>query len=144
MVTQVIKRDGQVVFCDGRKIADAIGKAAKAANESIDHEMLARNVLSRVSGEAKDRVDVETIQDLVEQELIHSGAAATAKAYILYREERRKVREGRILIDATSRLFHDYLDDKDWMIQENANTRKSINGMNNYIREAFTTPLLAQ
>jgi len=138
MVTQVIKRDGQVVFCDGRKIADAIGKAAKAANESIDHEMLARNVLSRVSGEAKDRVDVETIQDLVEEELIHSGAAATAKAYILYREERRKVREGRILIDATSRLFHDYLDDKDWMIQENANTRKSINGMNNYIREAFT------
>jgi len=138
MVTQVIKRDGQVVFCDGRKIADAIGKAAKAANESIDHEMLARNVLSRLSGESEDCVDVETIQDLVEQELIHSGAAATAKAYILYREERRKVREGRILIDATSRLFHDYLDDKDWMIQENANTRKSINGMNNYIREAFT------
>lgn len=138
MVTQVIKRDGQVVFCDGRKIADAIGKAAKAANESIDHEMLARNVLSRLSGESEDCVDVETIQDLVEEELIHSGAAATAKAYILYREERRKVREGRILIDATSRLFHDYLDDKDWMIQENANTRKSINGMNNYIREAFT------
>lgn len=138
MVTQVIKRDGQVVFCDGRKIADAIGKAARAANESIDHEMLARNVLSRLSGESEDCVDVETIQDLVEQELIHSGAAATAKAYILYREERRKVREGRILIDATSRLFHDYLDDKDWMIQENANTRKSINGMNNYIREAFT------
>lgn len=138
MVTQVIKRDGQVVFCDGRKIADAIGKAARAANESIDHELLARNVLSRLSGQHGERVDVETIQDLVEEELIHSGAAATAKAYILYREERRKVREGRILIDATSRLFHDYLDDKDWMIQENANTRKSINGMNNYIREAFT------
>jgi ribonucleoside-triphosphate reductase len=138
MVTQVIKRDGQVVFCDGRKIADAIGKAARAANESIDHEMLARNVLSRLSEKYDERVDVETIQDLVEQELIHSEAAATAKAYILYREERRKVREGRILIDATSRLFHDYLDDKDWMIQENANTRKSINGMNNYIREAFT------
>ena len=80
MVTQVIKRDGQVVFCDGRKIADAIGKAARAANESIDHEMLARNVLSRVSRESEDRVDVETIQDLVEKELIHSGAAATAKA----------------------------------------------------------------
>ena len=138
MVTQVIKRDGQVVFCDGRKIADAIAKAAHAANETIDHEMLARKVLSGLSEKHEDRVDVETIQDLVEHELIHSGAAATAKAYILYREERRKVREGRILIDATSRLFHDYLDDKDWMIQENANTRKSINGMNNYIREAFT------
>jgi len=138
MVTQVIKRDGQVVFCDGRKIADAIAKAAHAASETINHEVLARKVLSILAEKYEDHVDVETIQDLVEQELIHSGAAATAKAYILYREERRKVREGRILIDATSRLFHDYLDDKDWMIQENANTRKSINGMNNYIREAFT------
>ena len=138
MVTQVIKRDGQVVFCDGQKIADAIAKAAHAASETINHEVLARKVLSILAEKYEDHVDVETIQDLVEQELIHSGAAATAKAYILYREERRKVREGRILIDATSRLFHDYLDDKDWMIQENANTRKSINGMNNYIREAFT------
>ena len=49
MVTQVIKRDGQVVFCDGRKIADAIGKAARAANESIDNEMLARIFLARLS-----------------------------------------------------------------------------------------------
>ncbi len=138
MVTQVIKRDGQVVFCDGQKISEAIAKAAHAAKESLDHELLARNILSHLAEKGEDRVDVETIQDLVEQELIHSGAVATAKAYILYREERRQVREGRILIDATSRLFHDYLDDKDWMIQENANTRKSINGMNNYIREAFT------
>jgi anaerobic ribonucleoside-triphosphate reductase len=74
MVTQVIKRDGQVVFCDGRKIADAIGKAAKAANESIDHEMLARNVLSRLSGESEDCVDVETIQDLKDPHRRHQPA----------------------------------------------------------------------
>jgi ribonucleoside-triphosphate reductase (formate) len=138
MVTQVIKRDGQMVFCDGQKISNAMAKAAQTVGEQIDTNALTQNVLKQIAALEGDSIDVESIQDLVEQQLIHSGAAATAKSYILYREERRKVREGKILIDATSRLFHDYLDDKDWMIQENANTRKSINGMNNYIREAFT------
>ena len=138
MVTKVIKRDGQIVFCDGQKIANAIHQAATAANERIDTDRITQEVLQYINQSHESHIDVETIQDIVEQQLIISGAAATAKAYILYREKRRKVREGRILIDATTRLFNDYLDDKDWRIQENANTRKSINGMNNYIREAFT------
>ncbi|WP_422479318.1 ribonucleoside triphosphate reductase [Pleomorphochaeta sp. DL1XJH-081] len=138
MITRVVKRDGQVVFCDGQKIALAVEKAARVAEESIDSEKLTQEVLQQLENGSTTSVDVETIQDAVEEQLMLSGASATAKAYILYREERRKVREGRILIDATTRLFNDYLDDKDWMIQENANTRKSINGMNNYIREAFT------
>ncbi|NLV83007.1 MAG: ribonucleoside triphosphate reductase, partial [Spirochaetales bacterium] len=136
MVTKVVKRDGQVVFCDGQKIADAIAKAAAATGENIDSAAIAHEILIQLSLKEETQVGVETIQDMVEQALIRIGAADTAKAYILYRENRRKVREGRLLIDTTSRLFHDYLDDKDWMIQENANTRKSINGMNNYIREA--------
>lgn len=138
MVTKVVKRDGQVVFCDGQKIADAIAKAAAATGENIDSATIAHEILIQLSLKGETQVGVETIQDMVEQALIRIGAADTAKAYILYRENRRKAREGRQLIDTTSRLFHDYLDDKDWMIQENANTRKSINGMNNYIREAFT------
>lgn len=127
-----------MVFCDGQKISQAISKAARAVGETIDSDDLARMVLKRASSLGKEILDVETIQDLVEEQLIHSDSGSIAKAYILYREERRKVREGRILIDATQRLFRDYLDDKDWQIKENANTRKSVNGMNNYIREAFT------
>ena len=138
MLTHILKRDGQVVFCDGQKIANAIAKAAKAAGEAIDTETTTRQVLNEAAALGTEQLDVETIQDLVEKQLMHDGAVATAKAYILYREERRKVREGRILIDATQQLFHDYLDDKDWLIKENANTRKSVNGMNNYIRESFT------
>ena len=138
MVTRVIKRDGQIVFCDGQKIANAVQRAATAAGESVDTDQLTQEVLQSIARHHAGSIDVESIQDIVEQQLILSGAAATAKAYILYREKRRKVREGRILIDATTRLFNDYLDDRDWRIQENANTRKSINGMNNYIREAFT------
>ncbi|MDR1413165.1 MAG: ribonucleoside triphosphate reductase, partial [Actinomycetes bacterium] len=83
-------------------------------------------------------VSVETLQDLVEKTLIEAGHAKTAKAYILYREKRRAARQSSALVGATISMFSDYLNDEDWQIQENANTQKSINGMNNYVREAFT------
>ena len=82
--------------------------------------------------------DVEGIQDLVEKVLIENGHAQTAKAYILYREKRKRARELNALINATIEMFTNYLGDKDWQIQENANTQKSINGLNNYVRETFT------
>jgi anaerobic ribonucleoside-triphosphate reductase len=81
---------------------------------------------------------VEGIQDLVEKVLIEEGHAKTAKAYILYREKRKSARELDALIGATIDMFSDYLGDKDWQIQENANTQKSVNGLNNYVREMFT------
>lgn len=139
MITYVIKRDGKRVFCDGQKIADAISKAASAAGEiGVDSASLAEEVLLKVSANGAEVCDVETIQDSVEQVLVAHNCTATAKAYILYREQRRRIREGKVVVDATVDLFNNYIDDKDWKIQENANTRKSINGMNNYVREAFT------
>ncbi len=139
MLTHIVKRDGQLVFCDGQKISSAIAKAARAAGEpNVDADRLAGQVLELAAADGKDTADVETIQDLVERQLIEAGAGATAKAFILYRDQRRKIRDGHVLVDATTRMFKDYLDDKDWQIQENANTRKSVNGMNNYIRESFT------
>ena len=82
--------------------------------------------------------DVETIQDAVEKVLIENGHAKTAKAYILYREKRKSARQMDALIGATIEMFSDYLGEKDWQIQENANTQKSVNGLNNYVRETFT------
>ena len=81
---------------------------------------------------------MEGIQDLVEKILIEAGHAKTAKAFILYREKRRSARESNALIGATINMFSEYLNDRDWQINENANTQKSINGLNNYVREAFT------
>ena len=81
---------------------------------------------------------MEGIQDIVEKVLIENGHARTAKAYILYREKRRGAREINALIGATIDMFGDYLGDKDWGIKENANMQKSVNGLNNYVREAFT------
>jgi anaerobic ribonucleoside-triphosphate reductase len=138
MITHVIKRDGTRVFCDGQKIANAVSKAGRAAGQRIDVDAITIEVLKRAAESGKNSISVEEIQDLIEAQLMASGYPESAKAYILYRDERRKVREGKALIDATVALFDDYLDDKTWMIQENANTRKSINGMNNYIRESFT------
>ena len=138
MLTHVIKRDGTKVFCDGQKIAAAVGKAATAANQDVDVDTITTEVLNEAGAGGRSSITVEEIQDLVEASLMSGGYTETAKAYILYRDKRRTVREGQALIDATVALFDDYLDDRTWMIQENANTKKSINGMNNYIREAFT------
>jgi len=138
MLTHVIKRDGTRVFCDGQKIAVAVEKAARAAHEAVEVETITTAVLTEAAQRGRSSITVEEIQDLVESNLMRGGYTETAKAYILYRDKRRTVREGQALIDATVALFDDYLDDRTWMIQENANTKKSINGMNNYIREAFT------
>ncbi|MGI6153893.1 MAG: ribonucleoside triphosphate reductase [Christensenellaceae bacterium] len=141
MITQIRKRDGSVAPFKKEKIAWALFKAATAVGG--DDFALAQKLTNQVVDLANlrikdDTADVEDIQDLVEKVLIENGHAKTAKAYILYREKRRAARESNALIGATINMFSDYLDDKDWQIKENANTQKSINGMNNYVRETFT------
>ncbi|HAL73546.1 MAG TPA: ribonucleoside triphosphate reductase, partial [Clostridiales bacterium] len=141
MLTQIRKRDGRIVGFKHEKITWAIFKAANAVggNNWTMAEDLTCQVLEMASQKYPDGLaEVEGIQDLVEKVLIENGHAKTAKAYILYREKRRSAREANALIGATINMFSDYLGDKDWQIQENANTQRSINGMNNYVRETFT------
>ncbi|MFA5698429.1 MAG: ribonucleoside triphosphate reductase, partial [Sphaerochaeta sp.] len=133
MIT-IIKRDGRTVFCEAQKITNAISKAAHAARELVDSVALTDQVLGHVS----NHMSVEEIQDLVEETLIKANHPKSAKAYILYRQKRQEIREGKALINATQNLFDSYLEDKTWQIKENANTRKSVNGMNNFIRERLT------
>ena len=141
MITQVRKRSGELVPFKQEKITWAIYKAAVAVggDDFMKAQGLSDQVVEYVSLHVEgSAADVETIQDAVEKILIENGHAKTAKAFILYREKRRSSRESNALIGATIDMFSDYLDDKDWQIQENANTQKSINGMNNYVRETFT------
>jgi ribonucleoside-triphosphate reductase (formate) len=141
MLKQIIKRDRSCVFFKKEKIVLAIFKAATAVggNDFSTSEMLADEVIRIAERQYPDGIaEVEGIQDIVEKVLIESGHAKTAKAYILYREKRRSARESNALIGATINMFTEYLNDRDWQINENANTQKSINGLNNYIREAFT------
>jgi anaerobic ribonucleoside-triphosphate reductase len=141
LITEIIKRDGKREKFHPEKITWAIFKAATACGgkDFERAEQLSRQVVDiaelRFAGKTPD---VESIQDIVEKVLIENGHAQTAKAYILYREKRKSAREMNALIGATIEMFSDYLGDKDWHIHENANTQKSINGLNNYVREAFT------
>ncbi len=141
MIKEIRKRDGSIVPFQKEKITHAIFKAAQAVGGE-DYEKaaaLCMKVVAAAEAVYTDGLaDVECIQDMVEKVLIENGHAKTAKAYILYREKRRSAREANALIGATIKMFSDYLEDKDWQIQENANTQRSINGMNNYIRETFT------
>ena len=141
MFTEIIKRDGRREAFDRKKIQSAIWKAAQAVDGT--DEALSERLTDEVIRLAELRYaggtpDVEGVQDIVEKVLIEAGHARTAKAYILYREKRRGTRDINALIGATIDMFGDYLNDKDWQIKENSNMQKSVNGLNNYVREAFT------
>ena len=141
MFTEIHKRDGRLEPFEKVKITKAIFKAAIACGG--EDEELAGALTDEVIFIAKKRYgdktpDVEGIQDIVEKVLIENGHARTAKAFILYREKRRGAREINALIGATIDMFGAYLGEKDWGIKENANMQKSVNGLNNYVREAFT------
>ncbi len=141
MIKAVRKRDGRLENFAAEKITWAIFKAANAVggNDFEKAERLCAQVVESLNAQFPGQTpDIETIQDVVEKVLIENGHAATAKAYILYREKRKGARELNALIGATIDMFSDYLGDRDWHIQENANTQKSINGLNNYVRETFT------
>ena len=141
MYTQIYKRDGRIEPFEKIKITKAIFKAALACGGE-DEELagaLCDEVILAAEKKYGDKIpDVEGIQDIVEKVLIENGHAKTAKAFILYREKRRGAREINALIGATIEMFGDYLGDKDWGIKENANMQKSVNGLNNYVRETFT------
>ncbi|MGI5919536.1 MAG: ribonucleoside triphosphate reductase [Christensenellales bacterium] len=141
MFTVILKRSGQKEAFMPKKITEAIFKAAKAVGgeDYARAEQLTEQVVDILRLTFGDRSPgVEDIQDIVERVLIKNGHAKTAKAYILYREKRKSAREANALIGATINMFSSYLSDKDWSIKENANMQKSVNGLNNYIREAFT------
>ncbi|NLN06479.1 MAG: anaerobic ribonucleoside-triphosphate reductase [Firmicutes bacterium] len=99
MFTEIRKRDGRVVPFDAEKITDAIFKAAKAVggeNRKIA-ERLTVQVIKELAKKGYNGVipTVEEIQDVVEKVLIENGHARTAKAYILYRDKRSRIREGK-------------------------------------------------
>ncbi|HIJ72462.1 MAG TPA: ribonucleoside triphosphate reductase [Candidatus Hydrogenedentes bacterium] len=141
MFDQIRKRDGSIEKFRSEKITRAIFKAAKACGgEDFGRaEELCRQVIVLAGRVYDGRIpEVEGVQDLVEKVLIENGHAQTAKAYILYREKRAGARNFNALVGATIEMFSAYLLNKDWRTKENANMQKSVNGLNNYVREFFT------
>ncbi len=112
MIKWVQKRDGRIVPFQAEKIADAIFAAAKAVGgeDRRQAEVLAGQVIHLLQQKvlAQEVPQVEEIQDLVEKVLIEQGHARTAKAYILYRNHRTRIREAKSeLMDAVSEIFQE-------------------------------------
>ncbi|MBN2334880.1 ribonucleoside triphosphate reductase [Candidatus Bathyarchaeota archaeon] len=132
----VRKRDGKLAEFDTTRIENAIGKAARAVGEG-DQEMAA-GLSHLVMSELKERFGddgcptVEEIQDIVEETIIKSGFARTAKAYILYRRKQQELRELAAELSSDD-MVEKYLMVDDWRIRENSNMSYSLQGLNNYI-----------
>jgi len=130
---KVKKRDNRVVEFDQQKITNAIFKAAQSVGgDDMSLAIHNSNDVLKVLEKRFNTPSVEEIQDVVEEVLIRNGHAKTAKAYILYRDLHRKLRDVRALIDANE-LINGYLDRTDWRVQENANMGYSLQGLNNHI-----------
>lgn len=94
MVELVVKRDGREVPFNGQKISDAITKAVFEVDGCIKPETakIVSDIVNDISNINKRRLSVENIQDIVEAKLMDTNRKDIAKAYILYRNERTKIR----------------------------------------------------
>ncbi len=131
-VREVVKRNGARVPFDAERIRTAILKAGKATGQydEAEADRLTAQVLKVVAHRAwSDSPSVEDIQDIVEQTLINADYFATARAYIVYREQRRRVRDDeRVFIDAIESV-NEYLRESDWRVHANANQGYSLGGL---------------
>ncbi|MCX6758282.1 MAG: ribonucleoside triphosphate reductase, partial [Candidatus Nealsonbacteria bacterium] len=133
---KVKKRDGRIVDFDKERITSAIFKAITATGQGdgIRSKHLTEKFLKIFHRRFKpgEMPTVEQIQDIVEELLILEGLVETAKSYILYREQRRRVRESITVSEAAVDRVDQYLDKLDWEVQENANMAFSLQGLNHY------------
>lgn len=132
-MTEVVKRDGNVVSYDRTKIREAIQQAMIAVEMNVEGsdlaEVITKGVEQRLGSQQK--VYVESIQDAVEQELVKNNLYHVAKAFILYRSKRTEVRE--LSERIKSGMIESYLSKDDWRVKENSNMTYSLQGMNFHI-----------
>ena len=130
---QVLKRDGKVIDFNLSKISDAITHAFEA--QEVDFhpsviDFLALKVTAEFAPKVKEGlVAVEDIQDSVESVLVKAGYAEVAKAYILYRKQREKLRNMKSTILDYKKIVDDYVKDNDWRVKENSTVTYSVGGL---------------
>ncbi len=136
-VKKIVKRDGSVVPFKQAKITEAVYKAFKETGEAGIRE--AREVTKKVfqllnKNYKKGYVPhIEEVQDLVEKVLMILDFEVTAKAYILYRDKRRKIRDTEATLEEAVDLIDQYIKEIDWQVKENSNMAYSLQGLNNYV-----------
>lgn len=130
---QVEKRDGAIADFQLVKISEAIGKAFDATQKNYSQdmlEMLALRVTSDFQPKIEEgKVPVEKIQDSVENVLIQCGYGDVAKAYILYRKQREKMRNMKSTILDYKEIVNSYVKVEDWRVKENSTVTYSVGGL---------------
>ncbi|MFA5230432.1 MAG: ATP cone domain-containing protein [Candidatus Paceibacterota bacterium] len=136
-VKNIKTREGLINKFDVLKIRNAIFKAFTTTDEGNDNmidKVLEKTLFILNKRFNKDEIpSVENIQDIVEEGLMLLNCTETAKNYILYREQRRRVRESKLATDEAVDIIDEYLQELDWEVNENSNTTYSLQSMNNYV-----------
>lgn len=130
---EVVKRDGSVTEFNLVKINDAIAKAFDATQKTYDDDIISLLAL-RVSSDFQDKINdnkvsVEDIQDSVEKTLESTGYTDVAKAYILYRKQREKMRNMKSTILDYKDVVNSYVKVEDWRVKENSTVTYSVGGL---------------
>ena len=130
---QVVKRDGQIVEFDIMRIAAAMKKAFEATKTEYNDSVIDFLAL-KASADFLPKVDnglvaMEDIQDSVEAVLSRGGYEAVAKAYILYRKQREKLRNTRSTFLDYKDTVDKYLKINDWRVKENSTVTYSVGGL---------------
>lgn len=132
-LSRIVKRDGTQVVFNSERIMSAIRRAGEATGEFDGEEasLLTNQVIKVLRHRFSKGVlpAIEQIQDVVEQVLISANYYKTARAYIVYREQRGKLRQDhKTLVDVASSV-NEYLEKADWRVNANANQGYSLGGL---------------
>ena len=129
----VIKRDGKIVSFDLAKISSAITQAFEACNKQYNAniiDFLALKVTAEFEPKIENQaISVENIQDSVESVLIKAGYDDVAKAYIIYRRQREKIRNLTATMVDYKAIIDNYLNINDWRVKENSTVTYSVGGL---------------
>ncbi len=129
----VVKRDGKLVNFDIQKISEAIKQAFDACQKAYNQDIidfLALKVTADFAEKIEDgKITVENIQDSVESVLIRAGYDDVAKAYIIYRRQREKVRNINATMVDYKAIIDNYLNINDWRVKENSTVTYSVGGL---------------
>ena len=130
---QIIKRDGNRTDFTLSKINDAIMKAFNATEMSYNNDivdLLALRVTADFQSKIKDNaIQIEDVQDSVEKVLGQAGYEEVAKAYILYRRQREKMRAMKSTILDYKDVVNSYVKVEDWRVKENSTVTYSVGGL---------------
>ena len=130
---KVVKRDGEVAEFSLVKITEAIKKAFKATGKDFNNEileLLSLRVTADFQGKMNEgMISVEQIQDSVEHVLEQTGYTDVAKAYILYRKQRERIRNMKNTILDYKDVVNSYVKIEDWRVKENSTVTYSVGGL---------------